>query len=304
MSVSVIVCTYNRAGVLFQCLNALANQSLGTTTYEVLVVDNNSTDETAAVAKQFCGRFPHFRYLFEARQGLASSRNAGLRQAAYDICAFTDDDAIVPPHWIDGLVQAFEVAPPGTVAVGGEIDPVWEAPRPAWLDDELLKPLSARLGWSATPVTLKPDEWICEVNSAYLKAPLLKHGGFPEHLGRMGLNLLSGENAVNILLAADGGTFYFDPDILVRHMISSDRATMAWFRRRMYWQGITTFLVQAYLKQNGIDAPPWSDMEVPTNERSWAGLFDNADETAFRTSLRIVSNLGYLFASQGLVLGR
>ncbi|UDL93433.1 MULTISPECIES: glycosyltransferase [Lichenihabitans] len=304
MSVSVIVCTYNRAGVLFQCLNALAHQTCGPTTFEVLIVDNNSTDTTADVAQEFCGRFPNFRYLFEARQGLANSRNVGLAAAAYDICAFTDDDAIVPPGWIDQLLRAFEAAPPATVAVGGEIDPIWETPRPDWLDDELLKPLSAGLGWSLDPITLKPEEWICEVNSAYRKAPLLKHGGFPERLGRIGMNLLSGENAVNILLAGDGGTFYFDPHIRVQHMISSDRITKAWFRRRMYWQGITTFVVQGYLRQNGIATPAWSDLEVPTSERSWAELFDDANDAAFRTSLRITSNLGYLFASQGLVLGR
>ena len=81
--------------------------------------------------------------------------------------------------------------------IGGDVIPIWEADRPDWLTDTLLRPLSAGLKWSAEPRFLRSGEWLIEVNSAYQREALLSIGGFPEHLGRVGDSLLSGEGGVN-----------------------------------------------------------------------------------------------------------
>lgn len=89
---SIIVCTCNRAAFLQRCLDALIAQSVPETAYEVLVVDNNSTDETASVVARMLPRHPHLRYVREEHQGLSYARNRGMRETASPWVAYVDDD--------------------------------------------------------------------------------------------------------------------------------------------------------------------------------------------------------------------
>ncbi|NVK13354.1 MAG: glycosyltransferase [Rhodobacteraceae bacterium] len=305
--ISVIVCVYNREDTLPQCLEALAAQSLSPGLFEVVIVDNASTDRSPEIAASYAARFPHIRVCREPRQGLAAARNRGMREALAPVAAFTDDDAIPAADWAERLLARFAELGADTVAVGGELDPVWTAPRPDWLTGEfLLHPLSVCLGWSEHARHLSGGEWLCEANSAYRIAPVLERGGFPETLGRIGSNLLSGENAVNQVLIRDGFRFFFDPDIRVGHQIPAQRMTRDWFRRRFFWQGVTTFVVRQYLQQQGCDVEAVSVVPVPMNESSWEQLFGGAveDEAAFRDSLGQLYGLGYLLAGAGLLAGR
>src|SRR6266436_7666835 len=97
VQISVILCTYNRCRSLAKVLDGLASQVLPKSVeWEALIVDNNSSDRTPEVVRDFCNRHPGlFRYLFEARQGVAHARNAGVRQSRGDIIAFVDDDGMV-----------------------------------------------------------------------------------------------------------------------------------------------------------------------------------------------------------------
>lgn len=302
--ISAIVCTYNRADFLEKCLTAIAQQTMNHAAYEVIIVNNNSTDHTIDITNKFESEYANFHAVVETKQGLSAARNRGMREANSTIAAFTDDDAIPSPDWLAKLSNRFSEMDDQVVAVGGEIDPIWETPRPKWLTDRLLHPLSAALLWSDTPRMLIGDEWLCEVNSAYRIAPVLEAGGFPEHLGRIGTNLLSGDNAVNGILLDQGAKFFFDPEIRVQHFIPKERLTINWFKRRMFWQGITGFYVNTFLRERGCKVPYSMQIELPMNEKTWLDTFDDSYTDKLSDSLGTLYNLGYLLASQNLIAGR
>ena len=311
--IDVIVSTLNRANRLAECLRALEAQTLPPRQFSVIVIDNGSTDTTGEVVAEFCARNGNTQFLREERSGLAVARNTGLSRCQAKLVAFTDDDALPDPEWLQRIVRRFASLPQEVAAIGGEVVPIWEESRPAWLTEALLRPLSAGLRWSLSARDLLPGEWLVEVNSAYRKDLLLQFGGFPEHLGRVGEMLLSGENCVNRLMQRAGLRLFFDPDILVRHHIPASRVTRTWFRRRMFWQGVTMTLLHRYVEERanamGLKAlqtelPKWEEVVIPTSARAWADLFDDETTTPFDEHLICIEQLGYLFESQSIVLGR
>ena len=119
MTICVILCTYNRASRLAEALKSIMASALpADVEWKILVVDNNSTDQTRNVATEFCDRYPsRFRYLFEPRQGKSHALNAALQESRAEILAFTDDDVTVEPEWLRNLtaplMKAYGRAPRG-----------------------------------------------------------------------------------------------------------------------------------------------------------------------------------------------
>src|ERR1700693_4778740 len=107
MKISVILCTYNRSQSLAKALESVAASQMPTSLeWQVLIVDNNSQDQTREVAEAFCGRDPsHFHYLFEPQQGKSYALNRGICEAEGDVLAFMDDDVTVEPNWLCELTK-------------------------------------------------------------------------------------------------------------------------------------------------------------------------------------------------------
>src|SRR5580658_9941527 len=125
MDITVVICTYNRSDSLAAALNTLAGSILPRSVeWEVLVVDNNSSDRTHEVVEALSHLHPgRFRYLFEPRPGKSYALNAGIGQARGDIVAFMDDDVSVDPAWLRNLTKALYG---GTWAgVGGRVVLQW-----------------------------------------------------------------------------------------------------------------------------------------------------------------------------------
>jgi glycosyltransferase involved in cell wall biosynthesis len=306
-AISAIVCTFNRRDVLVDALEALTRQDLPQRDYEVIVVDNNSTDGTQEVIRDRFSRVLNLRVVEERKQGLASARNAGVRACRSPIAAFTDDDSLVPADWLRRLLRLFETLDPPPGVVGGEVEPIFEAERPSWLCDELLQPLSAGLHWSkeARYLDVKQREWLCEVNAAYRVEPLLAAGGFPENLGRVGDNLMSNEGFVGMVLQHAGHGLYYDPRIVVRHRIPATRLNRSWFRRRMFWQGVSEAAVWEYLKDHGIHDRVLRPLHVPCTPDDWVHMFDDGiDDADFSRALFSILSMGYLLGTQHLMRGR
>jgi glucosyl-dolichyl phosphate glucuronosyltransferase len=133
MDVSVILCTWNRSKTLAVVLASLeASVVPESVEWEVLVVDNNSTDDTRAVCESVAKRNPgRFRYFFEAKQGKSNALNTGIREASGKILAFTDDDVTVHQDWIAQTFDAFQQF--DCSGIGGRIVPVWNCEQPAWV---------------------------------------------------------------------------------------------------------------------------------------------------------------------------
>ena len=136
VKISLILCTYNRCQSLAKTLDSVAASTLPEwVEWEVLVMDNNSHDQTREVVEDFCCRYPgRFRYLFECQQGKSYALNAGIRDARGDVLAFTDDDAIVEPEWLWNLTSALHSGE--WSGAGGRIVPVWPRPIPSWLSTD------------------------------------------------------------------------------------------------------------------------------------------------------------------------
>ena len=303
--ISVILCTHNREEFLEKCLLSLENQQGCAGQYDVIIIDNASTDSTAEIAKRFTEKNINFKYHLENRLGLARARNTGLELTSAPLAAFTDDDAIPSENWVASMLERFSQLPSDVAVLGGEIDPIWESERPVWLTDSLLRPLSAWLGWDTVPRILRRDEWICEVNCCYRTEIIKKYGGFPETLGRKGDLLLSGENYVNEQIFSDGFRAFFDPSIRVSHFIPSNRLTVNWFLRRSFWQGVTASVCAEYDKQQGRKTEYWQSVKLPANVSDWSSILEAGESAnSVEEGCGLISNIGYLLGVRGLVIGR
>ena len=132
--VSVVICTYNRADCLADAVRSVVAQE-APFPFEVMVVDNNSTDGTRGLVGELQQEFPNLRYVFEGEQGLSRARNRGLQESDAEIVAFIDDDALAYSGWLAALVAGFSDQ---TIAVvGGKIEVFYPVERPTWVTDRM-----------------------------------------------------------------------------------------------------------------------------------------------------------------------
>lgn len=230
MKISVILCTYNRCQILAKALESIAAQVLPEASeWEVLVVDNNSQDQTRSVVDDFCCRYPgRFRYLFEARQGLSCARNAGIREARGKILAFMDDDVTVEPTWLRDLTVALHKGE--YVGAGGRVLPNWDCSPPRWLplkDRYALAPLAV-FDLGLEPGTLAEPPF--GANMAFRKAMFEKYGDFRTDLGRCADSMLSNEDTeFGRRLLAAGERLRYEPSAVVYHPVSENRVQKQYF---------------------------------------------------------------------------
>lgn len=138
------ICTFNRANSLARVLNSLAAQErIQGLSWELLVVDNHSTDQTRLVSDQYKSTLP-LRYLFEAEQGLSAARNRALAEFTGGILIFTDDDVVLDTLWLSSYASAVNSFPQATY-FGGRILPLWLDRKPDWLVDPTLALISGLL---------------------------------------------------------------------------------------------------------------------------------------------------------------
>ena len=131
---SVIIPTLNRAESLRRCLASICRQSLNADRYEVLVIDNGSSDHTAGVCREFARTMRHLHYKKEPVPGLLAARHAGWREAGADILTFCDDDIEALPTWLETVLSLFRKYPDADL-VGGNNLPAFDAlPPPPWAE--------------------------------------------------------------------------------------------------------------------------------------------------------------------------
>ena len=132
-AVTVIIATYNRAAMLPEALESVLTQEADGVRYEVIIVDNNSPDQTRAVVESYIARgHTNLRYLFEGQQGVAHARNTALAHARAPIVAFTDDDVRVAPGWVASIKRSLDEHPEVGLC-GRKVLPRWSQEPPAWM---------------------------------------------------------------------------------------------------------------------------------------------------------------------------
>lgn len=242
INLSVVVCTYNRVDYLKLAIESLLNQSISKENFEIIVVDNGSTDETKALIDKYDDRY--MKYLYESKQGLSFARNAGWKAASGEWVAYIDDDAVASPHWVESLIEFVKMQNNQAAVVGGPAYLVWPVEKPAWLIGKLLEYLSF-VDHGLCSRKLEPGQDLYGVNCVFRKKYLERTGGFNAELGRVGCSLLSGEETVLIgEITKLGGEVFYVANALVWHHVSPERTSKRWFLRRSYWQGVTSARIE------------------------------------------------------------
>lgn len=243
IKISVIICTYNRNEYLEKALNSLISQDFPPHEFEIIVVDNNSTDNTKQAIDEVKKSSPvKINYVLEKRQGLSHARNRGIREASGRIVAFIDDDAVAEKNWLKEIVATFEDVNPVPGCVGGKVLPIWEASRPEWLSESLLIHLSI-LDLGELPRWIEENEFVCGTNMAFLNQSVEDAGFFETRLGRRGKSLTSNEEVLLFhKLRMVGGNIYYQPRVIVNHVIPEERIKKRWFFKRAFAQGISDYI--------------------------------------------------------------
>ncbi len=231
-TVTAVVCTYNRCTSLQDTLHSLVTQRVSPgVALDILVIDNNSTDETKQVVDRWTTQsaWP-VRYVVEPSQGIAYARNRGLLSAQGDIVAYIDDDAIADPRWIESLVACFNAT--DADMVGGKIAPLWLTARPGWLADDLMGPITAFDLGSARRQCTKTQEAFLTTNCALRRASATRFGIFDVTLGRRGTRWVGGEDfELFIRWLKQGATIVYEPTARVQHKIGPERVSPHFYRR-------------------------------------------------------------------------
>ena len=247
-NVSIIVATHNRAALLDECLDHLSRQRL-LPDDEIIVVDNGSTDDTAAVVgshQRGCGLPIHL--LHEPIAGKSHAIARGAAAAKGQILALTDDDVNVGDDWLDVLRRV--LADPAVGIAGGPVKPRWEPTVPRWI-----RSVADRYPRLASPIALLDygDErarlgsrTLLGANLAVKRDVFFRVGGFPAHLGKLRGTLLSGEDhELCRLVQVAGFDAFYCPDAAVHHWVPASRTRVRYILRWFYWSGITHAIMDA-----------------------------------------------------------
>ena len=219
--ISVIICTYNRAELLTTALQTLCEQTIDTSHFEVIVVDNNSKDNTRNITEDFCRDYPNIRYCFETRQGLSHARNRGWRESNGEYVAYIDDECKVPVQWLAVAKQIIERQSPPLF--GGPYYSYHNSSMPCWWKESY-----ESFVYSETARTLIPGEHLRGANIIIQRTLLEKLGGFNVELGMSGGKFSYGEEAElqnRIRTTMPDVSIYYDPKLYIYHLIRPEKIT-------------------------------------------------------------------------------
>ena len=297
MLASVIICTYNRSDLLKESLLSVCKQDLANDQYEIVVVDNNSSDNTRQIVLDVAASSKvKISYIFEKRQGLSFARNSGIEAAQGEIAVFTDDDIEAEPQWLRETVAAF--CNPEIACVGGPIRPLWPFEKPQWLKKEREGFLTIS-EFEATRETgrFSYPNYPWGANIAFRKSVFSEVGVFPTELGRIGASLLSNEELdLCYRIEKAGYTISFAPQAVIHHKIPAQRMTKNWMMHRAYWQGRSDAILDT-------GSSPFRYLRLGDFARQLFWHQSKEDGPDFSTTCIDRNLIGYLhqllFASQG-----
>jgi len=232
----VVLCTYNRCESLANTLRSLAASELPNgVEWEVLVVDNNSGDQTHEVIEGFCRQYPpHFRYLFEGRQGKSYALNTAIQEARGDILAFTDDDLTLDPAWLRNLTMALQSRE--WVGAGGRVLPDQGFIPPRWLAIDGPYSMGGVLALFDRGDKPGQLDWApFGASMAFHREMFAKYGGFRTDLGPPPSELRGEDTEFGYRLMAAGERLWYEPTAIAYHSIPANRIRKEYFLR--WWFG-------------------------------------------------------------------
>jgi glycosyltransferase involved in cell wall biosynthesis len=247
MRASAVICTLNRRAPLLHAVRSLMRQTFPRDEYEVIVVDNGSTDGSREAIERAMEAAANLRYVCEPRTGLSLARNRGIREARGRVVAFLDDDAEAAPHWLASLWAVY-AADADVGGVGGPVFLRWPHGRPAWLPAGFDHRFSAKDEGTARKVLTFPS-FLFGTNMSVRRDLLIRLGGFSPRLGRVGGGLVGHEEReLFARLDRHGVKIVYEPAAVVLHHISPDRCSPWWLLRRAFAAGRSSVLFDQHVR--------------------------------------------------------
>ena len=238
---SVIFCTYNREKYIYKAMESIALQDYPRDKYEIVLVNNNSTDSTEELCKIFREKYPDiaFTYCIEKEQGLSYARNRGIRESRGELLVYVDDDATVFTDYLKGYDDFFEKYPAELVA-GGPIIPYYEVTPPKWISHYTEALLTAYLYKGEKIIPFKQGRFPGGGNACYRAEVFEKFGLFNVELGRKGYSLISAEEKDFFSrLFAEKKKVWYVPKAGIYHYIPAQKLTEAHFKKLTYSIGVS-----------------------------------------------------------------
>lgn len=300
--ISAVICTHNRAKDLRLAIQSLIDQNLPHSQFEIMIVDNASTDETKKIVRDDFSKVENLKYCYEPKLGLNHARNCGWQNASAKYIALLDDDAIASPTWLATILRSFKKITPTPGAIGGPVELKWSKPLPRWLPPILHSHLT-ELNLGPHPQFLQKRHLV-GVNLAFPKKLAQKIGGFDPRLDRAGSRKLlsGGDTFFQELIRTQGASIYYHPQARIIHRVLEDRVSQKWFLRRSYWQGATDIYLNHYLNQKNIPSKTMTSSPnrkyILKNSRRLFGLIKKTKSPErFERLCNLMRELGRLKAS-------
>lgn len=246
--ITVVVCTYNRAALLQACLRSLVEQTLDKIFYDVVVVDNNSTDTTPEVIREFVALHGNFSGVIETAQGIAHARNTGWRVACGEYLAYIDDDCKAASDWLAVAKTLIDDKQP--ILMGGPALPFYAAPKPLWFREEYVQFVLAGDDIRRT----LPNEYFPTMNTVFRRSVLESLEGFRADLGMAGNEIAYGEDTeimIRMRAKFPDEPIYYVPYLHVYHLARPEKMTLRWMIPQSFAAGkysSMVFRVQALPK--------------------------------------------------------
>lgn len=196
-------------------LQTLLEQTLVLDKYEVIVVDNNSKDNTRELVDVFAQKYSNIRYCFEPKQGLSHARNRGWQEAKGEYVGYIDDDCKAPKQWLQIAEKVIECFSPGVF--GGPYYPFYNDPKPYWFKD-----LYGALYMGKESRILDDDEYLSGGNIFFRRELLAKTNGFNPSLGMAGRKISTGEETAlqfYIRTNSPNEVIFYEPELFVYHLV-------------------------------------------------------------------------------------
>lgn len=298
--ISVLVCTYNRAADLGELLtSALAQETGGEFSYEILIVDNNSTDHTRIVSQQAieAARVP-VRYFFEPRQGKSHALNTALQNALGAVGVIGDDDLIFPPSYLRSVWRLFS-GNPDISLIGGRIEPLLTTALPDWLTREHFAAL-ALSDFGDRPFFTGPERPVCLLAAAFRIQDILAVGPYHPLLGVSG-SVVGGVEDAEIYqrLYRAGRRGLYQPELYLYHKVPERRLTRSYHRRWHRQHGRQLARIEPEDAPHGlrlVGVPGYEWRRAASALGHWLGFLARGDRVrAFQQEVKIWAFCGILW---------
>ena len=238
---SVILCTYNRDKYIYNVLRSVAENDYPHDKYEIVLVNNNSSDNTESECQRFRADYPDIKFLYcvETNQGLSYARNRGIQESRGNLLVYVDDDATVNKAYLRTYADFFDKTPQA-VAAGGPILPVYETEEPSWMSHYTRQLITGRLYLGDRQRPFAHGAYPGGGNSCYRRSVFDAVGLFNVELGRKGSSLIGAEEKdLYDKMTTLGMRFYYLPTAILYHIIPPSKLTQDYFDRLTHGIGVS-----------------------------------------------------------------